>query len=425
MEDINVIQVTGQRAELETRDTRGSQTLEITYSEGQKSIHAQKAIKHAKIREDPETLFTDFTSKEKDKRKTNLLFFTDQPLAWHTALCKQYKHTYKNGINKGRQIRIRNQKEDETNSLTINVYNNGIIMVQGTEENLQKFKDRFSQIKLQAQNCKEQQTPAATITSTETSRDRTAAPNTSHPSPETLRDCLSQLERDFIQFKEELQRNLGDRNANDQVMKEINKLRCEYTLALQEIRDEMCELQQENARLRLEITELKTPGRLKQEDAIETQRSEDNMASTDQEGAMVTNTSTDTMASTGQDTEIPNSSNSMNAPENNISEPQTRKTEKRREPATSKISSTDPQLHPRTPPVTSQSFDTILIMDSNGKYLNTLRLFPGKRVKQIRCTTIEQRDFANMAGPSYKLLKTPHGHLLKTLTSSLSRSVLH
>uniref|UniRef100_A0A8C5MR32 Scavenger receptor cysteine-rich type 1 M130 n=1 Tax=Leptobrachium leishanense TaxID=445787 RepID=A0A8C5MR32_9ANUR len=34
--------------------------------------------------------------------------------------------------------------------------------------------------------------------------------------------------------------------------------------------------------------------------------------------------------------------------------------------------------------------ETVIIMDSNGKYLNTRRLFPGKNVTKIHCATIEQ-----------------------------------
>ena len=35
---------------------------------------------------------------------TNLLFYTEYTSAWHSALCKHYKHVTKRGICKGRQL---------------------------------------------------------------------------------------------------------------------------------------------------------------------------------------------------------------------------------------------------------------------------------------------------------------------------------
>ncbi|XP_073445199.1 uncharacterized protein [Dendrobates tinctorius] len=96
--------------------------METTH--GQRSSKARKGIT---IREKPETLIADYT-KEEDKRKTNLLFYTDQLSAWHTTLCKHYKYIFKCNTNNGRQIKIRSQADDDTNSLTISLYNNGTVM---------------------------------------------------------------------------------------------------------------------------------------------------------------------------------------------------------------------------------------------------------------------------------------------------------
>ncbi|XP_073420850.1 uncharacterized protein [Dendrobates tinctorius] len=120
MENPNLEGVNEQSTELETQDTWGS---DMETPHGQRSSKARKGIT---IREKPETLIADYT-KEEDKRKNNLLFYTDQLSAWHTTLCKHYKYIFKCNTNNGRQIKIRSQADDDTNSLTISLYNNVMV----------------------------------------------------------------------------------------------------------------------------------------------------------------------------------------------------------------------------------------------------------------------------------------------------------
>ncbi|XP_073422426.1 uncharacterized protein [Dendrobates tinctorius] len=197
--------------------------------------------------------------------------------------------------NNSRQIKIRSQADDDTNSLTISLYNDGTVMVQGTRTICSSLKTILLISENRHKSLKKQPLEATSNAhiSTETSRFSSSTPNSSHLSPEAIRDCLSQLERELVQIREELQRN-SHRNANDQVTSEINKLKCVYKSALQKIGEEMRELQNDNERLIKEIAELKTqtPHHLTQQGAKEASQRADNMASTDQNVKMPKNSTT-------------------------------------------------------------------------------------------------------------------------------------
>ena len=92
-------------------------------------------------RESPETLFTDCNQSQGKSVTTNLLLYTEQTAAWHTAVCAHYPHFTKRGICKGRQILTftNEEKDPENRCLTINMCQNGTIMVQGSEAALSSF----------------------------------------------------------------------------------------------------------------------------------------------------------------------------------------------------------------------------------------------------------------------------------------------
>ncbi|KAE8623409.1 hypothetical protein XENTR_v10005593 [Xenopus tropicalis] len=122
-------------------------------------------------------------------------------------------------------------------------------MVQGMEAKLE-FEQLFPYIKAQAATYKDQS--SASIKSCDVQRPRktdsrdsdATCPSPSTPSPETLRDCLSQLERDFIQFKEEVERQQGVRShGNEQIREEISKMRSEHKATLLEVQSSVQQLQ--------------------------------------------------------------------------------------------------------------------------------------------------------------------------------------
>lgn len=339
----------------QTKVSRGADVLEIVYSDEEKNKQTKKAIKKEQLKQNPETLFADFSSTEHGRKLTNLLFHTEYTEAWHTAFCKFYKNITKGGVCKGRQIKVRDE-EDNCAVLTLNIYHNGTIMAQGTDEKLEEFKQVFPQIKDQAKVYKDLKSPVKNQEE-QIPTDILSRYMPDVPSPTVLRDCLSQLEGDFIQFKEQLQRQLGDKNVNDQLREELNTLKSQHESILEEIRSTMQQLQQENTQLREEITSLKLQMNQEKESK-----------------AMVC---TDKVPISKQQ-----SGETHQLPKINITKPSNIQ-DNSNNPETTNKPSSNHKNRQQTPEI-------VLIIDSNGKYLNTKRLFPGTRVSKIHCSTIEQ-----------------------------------
>ena len=95
------------------------------------------------LRQQPERLLSDYSSSKQGRVRCNLLFYTHHPMAWHTALCCQptFKSTRK--IKKGTEIIMSMCKID----LTINLYANGTVMIQGAEKGLSSFHSVFPSLK--------------------------------------------------------------------------------------------------------------------------------------------------------------------------------------------------------------------------------------------------------------------------------------
>ncbi|MEE6525711.1 hypothetical protein FKM82_025906 [Ascaphus truei] len=86
-------------------------------------------------------------------------------------------------------------------------------MIQGSESSLLEFESIFHVIKAQAiieekelpsnkENCETES--KETNIKNRVSKDITPSPSTSYPPPSTITDSLSQLERDFTLFKEDM-----------------------------------------------------------------------------------------------------------------------------------------------------------------------------------------------------------------------------
>lgn len=60
--------------------------LAVTYPENVTSESGKNVFRNKLPRESPETLRADFILKANMKIKGDLLFYTDHPNAWHTAL---------------------------------------------------------------------------------------------------------------------------------------------------------------------------------------------------------------------------------------------------------------------------------------------------------------------------------------------------
>ena len=129
----------------------------IKYPHTVKSLKEKKDFKHALLREHQETLMADYAQIGDRRTISNLLFFTNDRDAWHTAICKYYKSTKKQGICYGRQILVR-EEANSTPFLTVNVYHNGTVMFQGSEACLNSVQENFITIRSLAETEKQENT---------------------------------------------------------------------------------------------------------------------------------------------------------------------------------------------------------------------------------------------------------------------------
>lgn len=124
------------------------QGCEILYPSHITTVKAKKTFKLKVLQESPETVIA---ITEKGKVKSNLLFFTHNPKAWHSTFFEAFMHIKKNGISKGRQITVYEDEYKTCPMFTINIYNNGTVMVQGSENCLDNFQNNFQKMKEEAE----------------------------------------------------------------------------------------------------------------------------------------------------------------------------------------------------------------------------------------------------------------------------------
>lgn len=196
-------------------------------------------LRHKQMKETPDTLFADL---QEHSAMNNLLFYTEHSPLWHTAFCQHLTFTKKRGICKGRQILAFEdaEKNDETRFLTLNLYQNGTVMAQGSESALKIFIKDFELIKKLAlsdegyKNMNIVPSPEKSVLKT------TVTSATTIPSPMSrMKDNFSLLEVEVVEIKELILSHLKDNNM-EQVTIDIKNLKQEVE-SLQRHREEMTE----------------------------------------------------------------------------------------------------------------------------------------------------------------------------------------
>lgn len=122
-------------------------TLLISYPNDLQTKEDKKAFKDELLRKHPETLRADCC--RNPARITNLLFYTKDTEAWYQAFCTHYANHTTRDIDKGRQIKINTDGNDDP--LTVNVYHSGTVMFQGKETTLSYAKGDFPIIKAEVE----------------------------------------------------------------------------------------------------------------------------------------------------------------------------------------------------------------------------------------------------------------------------------
>ncbi|MGH0129371.1 UNVERIFIED_CONTAM: hypothetical protein FKN15_043522 [Acipenser sinensis] len=193
--------------------SNGCCSIEIEYPEELSSAKARKNYKDRVLRESPETLIANYSTVDNCRVKCNLLLYTEHPSAWHSALCSTYCNIRKGGISRGRQLTVFEDSDADSVMLTVNVYHNGTVMVQGRESSLDLFEQSFPALRKRVERAK----TIPELANPQPLPQPPAQPSSqpSHPqhSPVTdsprqvskskaLKECLSVLELEFTEFRE-------------------------------------------------------------------------------------------------------------------------------------------------------------------------------------------------------------------------------
>lgn len=377
--------------------------LEIQFPENVKSKKERKDFKLKKLMEMPETLTADYKVTAGVKGKCDLIFFTKSPGAWHKVLCDTYKNVKKGGISKGRQLTV---DDDDNNNckLTINVYHNGTVMIQGSEISLDNFQQSFSSLVKLVHNTTDNLIP--TIPCSKSEQDVPKAndnPNdlssTNSKDITTLRNALSTLERQFVDFKET--------NLNG---KELNILLNTQKMEIQTLRCGMKELEENNLALERELRRLRDEhliqiGELQRDvkDAYLALQTAMSCLSDEHFGqvkelqrdlnetrlALQTGMGCLSDEHLRHTEELQRDFNAQRKDQNVVSpaKPQTSTIQHQHKEVINTSSRENVAKEPRK--VSNKNPEVVLLSDSNGKFLNMNRLFPTKRAIKLWCPTTE------------------------------------
>ncbi|KAL6459079.1 hypothetical protein MHYP_G00325510 [Metynnis hypsauchen] len=211
-------------------------------SESSRQQHKQKAQ-----RENHETLFKDCGIIKGKRTTTNLLFYTGHSTAWHSAIHKYFTHTTKRGIFKGRQIYVFEDAETDSENrlLTVNLYHNGTVMVQGREEARLKFEGAFPHLTALAE-CEKHSTSSA----------NTAPPPSPclHSTVAEIRNSLSLLEVELVELREHIHTHISTSTDMSFVRDQLSQITNQLKMSVQELKGDTENLLQEKEALKNELT---------------------------------------------------------------------------------------------------------------------------------------------------------------------------
>ncbi|MGH0119403.1 UNVERIFIED_CONTAM: hypothetical protein FKN15_046004 [Acipenser sinensis] len=353
--------------------SNGCCSIEIEYPEELSSAKARKNYKDRVLRESPETLIANYSTVDNCRVKCNLLLYTEHPSAWHSALCSTYCNIRKGGIGRGRQLTVFEDSDADSVMLTVNIYHNGTVMVQGRESSLDLFENSFPALRERVERAK----TVPELANPQPLPQPPAQPSSQPPHPQhspvtdsprqvsnirALKECLSVLELQFTEFREHTEHKLATLNQaspSEQLRDEVHRLKTEHRAEVQELRAAMRGLEEDNQAMKTELR------RLREELTRTAQHRE--LRSLQRELEELRGSQLRTPAAQKQQST------------------RTACTDTHTTPATQ----ADTQTAPNTQSEQQGSAEVLILIDSNGRYLDERRLFPGRSVDKIKCPTTQ------------------------------------
>ncbi|MGH0176148.1 UNVERIFIED_CONTAM: hypothetical protein FKN15_006641 [Acipenser sinensis] len=251
--------------------SNGCCSIEIEYPEELSSAKARKNYKDRVLRESPETLIANYSTVDNCRVKCNLLLYTEHPSAWHSALCSTYCNIRKGGIGRGRQLTVFEDSDADSVMLTVNIYHNGTVMVQGRESSLDLFENSFPALRERVERAK----TVPELATPQPLPQPPAQPSSQPPHPQhspvtdsprqvsnirALKECLSVLELQFTEFREHTEHKLATLNQaspSEQLRDEVHRLKTEHRAEVQELRAAMRGLEEDNQAMKTELRRLR------------------------------------------------------------------------------------------------------------------------------------------------------------------------
>ncbi|KAM9398291.1 uncharacterized protein ACWYII_032049 [Salvelinus alpinus] len=247
----------------------------ILYPKKVKNDTMRKAFKQKLLEKRPETLFADLY---KNGDVSNLIFLTDQPNAWRSAVCSHYPCIKKEGICNGWKLKIKETDDPDSTMITINLYKTGTVMVQGNirlfETDFQTIKERAEREKDTTSDMPSHKTNSTSTTLTPTLPTQKGTSSTSLPTivedtPQeesdplsaeqaqallttmaAMRDEFTKLEGEVVLLRESVSKQQPDNHTLEEL---LTKVRTEQDSSLA---TQLKEVQQERDGLKRELADL-------------------------------------------------------------------------------------------------------------------------------------------------------------------------
>ncbi|KAM9437426.1 uncharacterized protein ACWYII_015336 [Salvelinus alpinus] len=241
--------------------------MEVVYPPDIKTEKAKKSFKGLLMGQNHECLFADLTS---CKTRANLIFNTKRGHIWKRVICNHFPFSKKRGISQGCQISIFEEADHSNTYQTVNVYNNGTVLIQGNDSSLQAFENRFTTLKAEAEIISEteekvkegddgeKQAPAVSVTQQEAlsvplptspaadrAKDMPTTPRT--PAMQRFHNTLSLVEAEVIELRENM---LQEEDTVQKLKEEMKQFKEESRASIAKLESRMDKLSQTNDDLR-------------------------------------------------------------------------------------------------------------------------------------------------------------------------------
>ena len=359
---------------METKE-RG-QVNPIVYPEGVSNDKARRQYRHTFLTQNAEKLFLEINNKKFDQ-----IFYTEDLDKWHKIMMAHFKELYgetgvkKTGFSEGRQLII---TDTEDNTVTVSFYSHGYVQIKGTIE--KEFELMKKAVAQGQQGDEESEAPANGPSTTQRA--------TSHPTALTTEDYLSfrekltQMEVELVELRHKISTAPAEENretSQPNQMENTDHKKLQQEIAT--LRQEMKTLKEDRDHCIAQVTILREEIQQWKE---ETSREKIAPPKANKEP-------------TAQTPPPPSTTEAAKEP-------------KARTPPPRAAEKTSQQEPPPRPVQNSQQAEVVILIDSNGKFIDEKRLFPKHKAVKMRCQNtkkaLELLNEETIGKPSHIIIHT-------------------